>query len=424
MMKNTIVKSVALASTVVLAAGMAQADEYKVGVVTFLSGAASGPFGIPAKNAADLVIEALNNGTMPGPFEGTGIDGRNIVPVYVDEAGGATKQTAEFRNLAERDGVDSVVGYISSGDCLAVPAVAEELKVLTVLFDCGTPRVFEEADYKYVFRTQSTATMDNVAAAYYVNELLPDLESVSGINQNYAWGHDSWRDFTATLNVIKDIEVDIKTEQFPKIFAGQYGAEISALMVKPADIVHSSFWGGDAEAFILQSAARGLLEDNLVLLTTGETTIVNLADHLTDGTIIGARGPFGPYAPESELNSWFVSEYTERFGSAPTFPAYHMAHALIGLKLASDKAGVGASDEDVITAFEYLEFEGPGGKVQMNRGKGHQAATETVYGQVKNVDGEITFENIRRYAADCVSPPDGAVAIDWINAGMPGAVCE
>lgn len=423
-MNKTIVKSVALASAVVLATGMAHAQEYKVGIVTFLSGAASGPFGIPAKNAADLIIDALNSGTLPGPFAGTGMDGRNIVPIYVDEAGGATKQIAEFRNLSERDRVDSVVGYISSGNCLAIPSVAEELETLTVLFDCGTPRVFEEASYKYVFRTQSTATMDNVAAAYYVNELLPDLKSVSGINQNYAWGHDSWRDFIATLNVIKGEDVDIKTEQFPKIFAGQYGAEISALMVKRADIVHSSFWGGDAEAFILQSAARGLLEDNLVLLTTGETTVANLAEHLTDGMIIGARGPFGFYAPESELNDWFVSEYTKRFGSAPTFPAYHMAHALIGLKLATDKAGVGASDEEVIKAFEYLEFEGPGGLVQMNRGKGHQGATETVYGQVKNVDGEITFVNIRRYAADCVTPPDGTVAIDWINAGMPGAVCD
>ena len=34
----------------------------KIGVVTFLSGAAAGPFGIPAKNAADLIVEAINAG--------------------------------------------------------------------------------------------------------------------------------------------------------------------------------------------------------------------------------------------------------------------------------------------------------------------------------------------------------------------------
>jgi branched-chain amino acid transport system substrate-binding protein len=101
-----------------------------------------------------------------------------------------------------------------------------------------------------------------------------------------------------------------------------------------------------------------------------------------------------------------------------------MAQALIGLKLAHDKAGVGASTEKVISSFEGLEFYGPGGKVEMNRGKGHQAATEMVYGRVKRVDGEITFTDIIRYPADCVNPPEGTEALKWIQAGMPGAECN
>lgn len=35
--------------------------------------------------------------------------------------------------------------------------------------------------------------------------------------------------------------------QFPKIFAGQYGSEISALSLDDAELVHSSFWDGDLE---------------------------------------------------------------------------------------------------------------------------------------------------------------------------------
>ena len=77
---------------------------------------------------------------------------------------------SEFRNLVERQDVDFVIGYISSGDCLAIAPVAEEMKKLTVLFDCGTPRVFEERSYKYVFRTRPHATMDAVAAALYLLE--------------------------------------------------------------------------------------------------------------------------------------------------------------------------------------------------------------------------------------------------------------
>jgi branched-chain amino acid transport system substrate-binding protein len=37
--------------------------------------------------------------------------------------------------------------------------------------------------------------MDNVGAARYLLAKLKDVKRFSGINQNYAWGQDSWRDF-------------------------------------------------------------------------------------------------------------------------------------------------------------------------------------------------------------------------------------
>ena len=36
-------------------------QEVKVGFVMFLSGAASGPFGIPARNAAELLVDGINS---------------------------------------------------------------------------------------------------------------------------------------------------------------------------------------------------------------------------------------------------------------------------------------------------------------------------------------------------------------------------
>ena len=87
---------------------------------------------------------------------------------FVDEAGSAADIVTQYRNLVERDHVDVVVGYVSSGNCLAITPVAEELKQLTVLDICGTPRIFEEKPRHYVFRVNPHATMDNVAAAKYV----------------------------------------------------------------------------------------------------------------------------------------------------------------------------------------------------------------------------------------------------------------
>src|SRR4051812_32181661 len=391
---------------------------FKVGVVTFLSGAAAGPFGVPARNAAEVLVESLNAAKVPGAYAKKGFGGRAVELVFIDEAGGAAKQVSEYRDLVQRQNVDVVIGYISSGDCLGVAPVADELKKLTLFFDCGTPRIFEDASYKYLFRTDAHATMDNVAAALYVTELKPKLKSIAGINQNYAWGQDSWNDFEATMKALRP-DVQVTTSQMPKLLAGQYGAEVSALMSGSPDVIHSSFWGGDLDAFILQASPRGLFRKSVALLTAGETAMYKLAGQIPDGTIIGARGPHGVFAPDNELNRWFRATYQERYSLPPVYPAYHMAQAFLGLKAAYEKAQGGAGEpaqDAVIAAFENSSFETPSGTIRMALGKGHQAVEETVYGMAKNSGGKLTFANVKRFPADKVNPPEGTKSADWIKA--------
>lgn len=402
----------------------ADAKPFRIGVVTFLSGAAAGPFGVPARNAAEVLAEALNAGKMPAPYAKPGIGGRPIEVVFIDEAGGTTKQVTEYRNLVQRQGVDAVIGYISSGDCLAVAPVAEELQTLTLLFDCGTPRIFEDASYKYVFRTSSHATMDNVAAALYVLETMPKVKKVAGINQNYAWGQDSWADFEAAMKALKP-DVQVTTSQMPKLLAGQYGAEISALLAGSPDVIHSSFWGGDLDAFILQAVPRGALKKSTAVLTAGETATHKLGGQIPDGTIIGARGPHGVYAPDNELNRWFRTAYQDRFALYPPYPAYHMSQSILGLKAAYEKAqgaGGAAPEKDaVVKAFEGLSFETPSGTIKMALGKGHQAVEPTVYGRAKSVGGKLTFTDVKHYPAERVNPPEGAKSADWIKTSLKPA---
>src|SRR3954453_10926088 len=57
---------VSAASLCIAGAALAE-DPLRIGVITFLSGPAAGPFGVPAKNASDLLAEVLNKGgQIPG----------------------------------------------------------------------------------------------------------------------------------------------------------------------------------------------------------------------------------------------------------------------------------------------------------------------------------------------------------------------
>jgi branched-chain amino acid transport system substrate-binding protein len=429
-MKHTLIKkalSLAAASTMVLGVGAAHAkDSITIAVPSFLAGGAAGPFGIPAMNGAKMVTDAINKGTLPAPYNTKGFGGATAELIELDEGGGATKQVAEYRNLVEKRNVDAVVGYISSGNCQALAPIAEELKQFTIFATCGTPRIFEEAPRKYVFRTMGHATGDNVAAAKYVMEKFPDIKGYTAINQNYAWGQDSWRDFDLTMQQISKAKASEKV-QFPKIFAGQYGSEISAMSLDKSDLIHTSFWGGDLEGFILQGAARGLFKKKKSLMTVGGTAAYRLGKKLPDGLIIGARGPYGILVKDLDtpLNKWFVETYKNIYGIYPSGPAYQYGQAILAAKVAYDKAGSDATDEQLGDALRGISFEAFSTTIEMALGGGHQAVTENGYGITKydEASGENIVTDVKFYPASCVLPPEGVESVEWIKGGMKGAKC-
>lgn len=404
----------------------------KIGFVFFLSGPGAA-YGSHARDGAKLIVEALNAGKVPAPYDKmVGFNGVEIDPVFVDEAGGAQKQLAEYRRLVEREKVDMVIGYNSSGDCNAIAPVAEEVQVLTDFFHCGNPQLFEEVDTKpdYVIRTTPHGTMDQVAAAKYSIEKFPNIQTIAGINQEYSWGQDSWTEFKAAMLAVKP-GVRFVNEKFTPLGAGEYGAEISALLSSPADLVFSSFWGGDADAFMLQSSIRGLDAKSKFILTMGTGVVDDLGEKTPVGTMFGARGPHAYFSKSTPLSDWFMAEYKRTYKRVPPFGAYAAAQAIFGIKAATEKAAAGKSGkqktEAIIAALRGLTFDTASGyPAMMTLNDGHQAIQATAYGTFAGWDkakDAAIISDIKVYPAECVNPPDGVRAIDWIKSGLKGAKC-
>lgn len=421
--------AVAMGAALGLAASASAQGTFKVGIVTFLSGQAAQSFGVPAWDGGKVLIEKLNAGEGPAPYDTRGFGGMTIEPVVIDEAGGATTQVQEYRNLVQRENVDVVIGYVSSGDCLAVAPVAEELKQFTILYDCGTPRIFEDASYDYVFRTAAHATQDNVGLVRYLKATGIEIETYSGINQDYAWGHDSWADFQGAMTQIYP-DATVTAELFPAFGAGQYGTEISALMQRRADVVHSSLWGGDLQAMVLQALPRGLFQRSQVALSAGDHSLPALGDNFPEGVIVGARGAYGYMAPKSELNDWWWKIYTDAYDVMPVQAPYRMAQAVLGLKTAVETAmesngGEKPNSDELAAAMKGSSWESPGGKIEMVNGNGHQAIQPIGFGRsMEDDDGHVILGDVIRFKARCVNPPADMDGLDWINAGFPEAECD
>ena len=144
-------------------------------------------------------------------------------------------------------------------------------------------------------------------------------------------------------------------------------------------------------------------------MITGETVLERLNDQLADGTIIGARGPNGPFAPNSPLNNWFKSEYFEQYNSSPVYSSYHMATAILGTKAAWEKAQGNQYDktpdiEDVINAFRISRI-----RIRV-RSCGNESRQRSSSGTTcslwhsKKINGKVTLVNIKYYEPNLISP--------------------
>ncbi len=418
----------ALAAAAFCAPAVAQ-ETFKVGIVSFLSGQAAESFGIPAVNGAKVLIEAFNAGSAPAPYNKVGFGGLKIEPVYVDENGGATQQVQELRNLYDREKVDAVVGYVGSGDCLAVAPVAEEMKKFLILYDCGTPRIFEDGKYAYVFRTAAHATMDNVALALYLKQHNVKADTFNMINQDYAWGQDSKKDFVLAMAKLYP-NAKPAEDLLPKFGAGQYGTEISALMAKPADVTHSSLWGGDLQAFILQSGAARPVQAH-----PGRSLRRRPRPARSRRQDARRRDPrrarrLRPDGAQVGAQRLVVGIYQKAYNVYPVQAPYRMAQSLLGLKLAVEKAmaangGKKPTGEQLAAALTSLEWDSPAGRIRMANGGGHQAVQETAIGRTRYDAAKkmVVLDDIQRFPADCVNPPPNMKSEDWLKAGMPGAKC-
>lgn len=395
-------------------------SELKIGISTFLSGSAS-VFGVPGRNAADLLIEQMNRAG--------GIGGVPLRSIVIDEAPGVDFLLGECRRLVQNEGVDVMLASISSGSCLAVAPLAEQLRMPTILWDCGTQRIFEEASYRYAVRTQANAVPEIVAPLLYLAKVRPDFRTLAVVNQDYAWGRDSWAIWKAAMDAVKP-GVRVVAELFPRFGATDFSTEITRLLALRPDVIFSTSWGGELDTFIRQAAERRLFERSTFVLPLAESSLERVGKTLPEGVIVGARGDhwfLHPHAKDTSILKDFVQAYRSRFNLYPIYPTFHMAQALFALKAAYEKAigangGAWPSREQLMDTLRGLEFDHLTGRMKIR--EDGQGLEPMLIGMTRHVP-EYPFPVIDRmilFAPELTMNPIGTKGLDWVRLLTPGAV--
>jgi branched-chain amino acid transport system substrate-binding protein len=416
----------ATAGSLLLAGGNAGAQqkpsELRVGITTFLSGPAS-VFGVPSKQMAELLFEQVN-------AQG-GIGGIPVKPYFVDEAPGTEHLVGEYRRLVQNEGVHVMFASISSGSCLACTPLSDEMRKTTLLWDCGTQRIFEEGKHPFAFRTQGFGTPEVLAPLLYLLKHKPDFKSIAVINQDYAWGRDSWELWKTAMDVLKP-GVRVVAEMFPRLGATDYSTEVTRLLASRPDVILTTSWGGDLVTLVRQAAERRLFERSTFVMPVAEASLQLLGKVVPAGHVIGARGDHWnnhPKPKDPAKLAKFVDGYRAKYNEYPIYPCHHMAQAISALqagyaKAIAAKGGGWPNDQDLANAFRGLTFDTPTSTITLR--EDGQGLEDQLVG-LSSFNDKFPFavpKDMIMFPAAMVSTPVGMKSVDWLKTLTPAILAQ
>jgi branched-chain amino acid transport system substrate-binding protein len=138
----------------------AQDKKIKIGVIFDLTGPLAG---------GGSELEYIGAKIMLDQYAKTGVEGYKVEAIYADAQSKPDVAINESVRLLEQEKVDMLLGFFSSAQCVPVAARVEQLKKFMWMTTCISSGVFENKNYKYVFRPQASGdqfglmTMDFIA---------------------------------------------------------------------------------------------------------------------------------------------------------------------------------------------------------------------------------------------------------------------
>jgi ABC-type branched-subunit amino acid transport system substrate-binding protein len=351
-----------------------EAEPIKIGALYPTSGSAA-VFGVPALIGHDMAVEEIN--------AAGGLLGRQLVTVARDTKLKPATASAAAKELITKEGVDVLVGSLSSAVGLAIAEVARTEKVVFVVSIAKTIQLSTTKKHDYVFRTAANTDTEGRGIARVVGTV--GGRKICHLQFDYAYGHDLGAGFKRALTT-EAPEAEIVLDLKIKLGTTDYNAYIAQVIGSDCDCVASGLWGAAFINIAQQGRPFGLFE-RVTYVTGGEIGSHEIASEMKgdfpDNVWTNAYELW--YHSNSPMHASFQEELSKRFDT-PHTPSYPTL-GYIGVKfLAAAIEKAGSTDPDALSAaFKGLSIDTPVGRRTINPDT-HQANTGQFWGPMKRSD--------------------------------------
>jgi branched-chain amino acid transport system substrate-binding protein len=360
------------------ASSQSELPPIKIGSLYPTSGSAA-VFGVPAQIGHDMMVEEIN--------AAGGLLGRQVVTVARDSKLKPATAAAAAKELITKEGVDVLVGSLSSAVGLAIAEVARTEKVIFVASIAKTIQLSTTKKHDYVYRTAANTDSEGRGIARVVG--MVGGRKICHLQFDYAYGHDLGAGFKKAL-MIEAPEAEIVLDLKIKLGTTDYNAYIAQVMGSDCDCVASGLWGAAFINIAQQGKPFGLFE-RVKYVSGGEIGSHEIASEMKgnypDNVWSNAYEVW--HHSNSPLHEPFRQKLAKRFDTpyTPSWPTL----GYIGVQFvaaAIEKAG--STDPDSLAAaFKGLSVDTPVGRRTIDP-ETHQANTGQFWGPMKR-SGEYDF---------------------------------
>jgi ABC-type branched-subunit amino acid transport system substrate-binding protein len=231
----------------------AEETKIKIGVIYDLTGPLAGGGSELQYTGAKIMLDH---------YAKTGVEGYKVEAVYADAQSKPDVAINEAVRLLEQEKVDMVLGFFSSAQCVPVAARVEQLKKFMWITTCISSAVFENKNFKYVFRPQASGDQFGQMTMNFIAQNAREKFGKEPKDLRVAIIHE---DGSYGVNVAKGNETGAAKAGFNIVMKEGYSAtapDLSALVTKlkraRPDVIFHTGYNPDITLLMRQAREQGL----------------------------------------------------------------------------------------------------------------------------------------------------------------------